>query len=163
MRKYAKLFESANMYYIKMDKILYNEYLKMYSDSELQIMLFGKNYTDNQISNWIDKQLLDGNAYIFSLIEKESDEYVGNAEIIKKDNDIGEIMISITPEKQNNHYGTEGMESLIQYAIDHLGLKDIELYVKKDNKKAIHCYEKIGFIVDSDGITNNDVHMTKVK
>lgn len=42
MSKYTKLFESANMYYIKMDKVLYNEYLKMYSDSELQIMLFGK-------------------------------------------------------------------------------------------------------------------------
>lgn len=72
-------------------------------------------------------------------------------------------MISITPEKQGKHYGTEGMEALIKYAIDYLGLKDIELYVKKDNKKAIHCYEKIGFIVDGDGITDNDVHMTKTK
>lgn len=163
MEKYKKLFESDNIYYIKMDKNLYNEYLKMYSNPELQIMLFGKNYTDEQISNWINKQLLDKETYIFSMMEKESHEYIGNAEIIKKDDDIGEIMISITPEKQNNHYGTEGMESIIQYAIHHLGLKDIELYVKKDNKKAIHCYEKMGFIIDNDGITDNDVHMLKSK
>ena len=163
MTKYKKLFESENIYYIKMDKNLYNEYLKMYSNQELQIMLFGKKYTNDQISKWINKQILDKKACIFSMIEKESDEYIGNIEIIKKDDDIGEIMISITPEKQGNHYGTEGMESLIQYAIDHLGLKHIELYVKKDNKKAIHCYEKIGFIINNDGITDNDIHMLKSK
>ena len=135
----------------------------MYCNPELQIMLFGKKNTDEQISNWINKQLLDENNNMFSMIEKETDEYVGNAEIIKKDGGIGEIMISSTPEKQNNHHGTEGMKSLIQYAMDHLGLKNIELYVKKDNKKAIHCYEKIGFIVDNNGITDNDVHMTQTK
>lgn len=163
MARYKKIFVSENLYYIKIDKDLYDEYLKMYSSQELQIMLFGKKYTNDQISNWINKQLLDKEAYIFSMIEKETDEYIGNVEILKKDDDTCEIMISITPEKQGNHYGTEGMESLIQYAIDHLELKHIELYVKKDNKKAIHCYEKIGFIADNNGLTCNDIHMTRTK
>lgn len=40
MEKYKKLFEPENIYYIKMDKNLYNEYLKMYNNPELQIMMF---------------------------------------------------------------------------------------------------------------------------
>lgn len=51
------------------------------------------------------------------MIEKETNEYIGNFEIIiKKDND-GEILLSIIPEKQNRYSGTESIKAMINYVI----------------------------------------------
>lgn len=35
----------------------------------------------------------------------------------------------------------------------------MELYVYKNNFRAIHCYEKIAFIKDGVGITEGSIHM----
>ena len=43
------------------------------------------------------------------------------------------------------------------------GLKGIELNVYKTNSRAIHCYEKVGFIQDGAGKTEEDIHMIHKK
>lgn len=161
MNKYDKLFESENIYYIKMTESLKKEYVNMYYDLEIQKLLFAKIFTKEQIENWINKQLSDDNAHIFSMIEKETDDYIGDIQVMDKGNNIGEIFISITKDKQDRHYGTEAIKEMLKYSKEVLGLEELELYVKKTNERAVHCYEKIGFVINGDGITDEDFHMNK--
>lgn len=160
MGTYNVIFESENIHYIKMSELLINDYLKMYCDLEIQRLLFKKIFSREEIEKWINKLLSDKSADIFSMIEKGTAEYIGNIQLISKNNKVGEIMISITPEKQDRHYGTEAMGALVNYGKEILGLEELELYVKKTNQRAIHCYENIGFTINGDGLNEDDVHMT---
>ena len=50
---------------------------------------------------------------------------------------------------------------MVKYSKEVLGLEELELYVKKTNERAVHCYEKIGFAINGDGVTDEDFHMNK--
>lgn len=162
MKKHKAIFESENMLFIHMSELLMDDYLKMYNNQEIQKSIFKKNYSSEQISNWIKKQIIEKSEYIFSIIEKTTDEYIGNIEIIPKDN-ICEMLISITPDKQNRHYGTEAINALLKYVFETLKLDRVELYVYANNLRAIHCYEKAGFAKAGPGITEEDIHMIIAK
>jgi diamine N-acetyltransferase len=75
-------------------------------------------------------------------------------------NGSGELGICITPLKQDKHYGTESLKALINYAFNELNLNNIYLEAFKTNLRAIHCYEKVGFVKDGIGKSNEDIHMT---
>ena len=93
------------------------------------------------------------------MLEKDTNEYVGNIEIIIKDNNIGEIMMSIVSDKQNKHYGTESLTAVMEYGKKQFNIDKYELFVYANNKRAIHCYEKVGFVQEGDGLTDDDIHM----
>ena len=159
MEKYDIIFESENIYYIKLSELLLNNYLKMYTDSEVQRDLFKKEYTDEQILHWLKRQLSDENTCMFSMIEKKTHEFIGNIEIIRLYNNIGEIIISVTPDKQDKHYGTETLKEIIKYGYEKMKLNGFVLDVYKDNSKAIHCYEKVGFNIHGSERIENTIHM----
>lgn len=115
MENLKLIFQSENIYYVKMGEYLLKEYLKIYNNIEIQKLLFKKIFNKNQIVSWVNKQINDKNAHIYSMIEKETNEYIGNFEIIIKKDNVGEILLSIIPEKQNRHYGTESIKAMINY------------------------------------------------
>lgn len=117
-----------------------------------------KTYTLEDELRWIEEKL-HNNSPIFSLIEKSSGDFVGGVEIIKIHNKTGEIGITITPEKQNMHFGYEAMRGLIDYAFSVKKLDALELGVLKINKKAIHLYEKVGFIKTNDSKDKEEIRM----
>ena len=160
MEKYKIIFESENIYYIQMSESLMNDYLKMYNDQEVQKNLFKKIYTYEQIQNWLKKRLLDKTTCIFSMIEKETNEFIGNIEIMEIKNNIGEIGISIIPKKQNKRFGQEAIKRLIDYSFVNLNLDGLDLNVYNFNSRGIKCYEKIGFVKDGIGKTEEDIHMS---
>lgn len=157
---YEILFESERIYFIKLTKKLVNEYLDMVNDIEVQKFISHKRKTytlDGEIE-WIMKKL-DEKAIIFSMIEKRTNEFIGNIEIIEINNNIGEIGIAITPKKQDKHFGQEAMKRLIDYSFEQLNLDGLELNVYDFNLRGIKCYEKVGFIKDGVGKTEEDIHM----
>lgn len=160
MEKYEIIFESENILYVKINENLINDYLIMVNDPEVQkgISRKAKIYTYEQELEWV-KEKLNEDATIFSMIEKETNEYIGNVEIMHVRDGIGEIGIAITPLKQNNHYGTEAMTAIINYALNVMNLENVDLNVYKTNPRAIRCYEKAGFITDGIGKTEEDLHM----
>lgn len=160
MNKYNIVFESEKLYYTKIDKCLINDYLTMVNDPEVQKYISHNpiTYTYDQELNWVNEKLND-DAFIFSMIEKATGEYVGNVEIMNIENGVGEIGIAITPLKQNKHYGTEAMKAIVDYALNDLKLTNVDLNVYKTNRRAICCYEKVGFIILGTGKTDEDVHM----
>lgn len=157
---YEIVFESENIYYVKLDERLVNDYLIMVNDPNVANKISHKTrtYTYEQELNWV-KSKLEENALCFSMLEKTTGEYIGNIEIMVIKDNIGELGISITVSKQDKHYGTESIKALLKYAYGKLNLYGIELDVYATNSKAIHCYEKVGFIKDGIGKTEEDVHM----
>ena len=161
MKNYKVLFESDRLYYIKLNFDLINDYLIMMNDKKVRKFISEKTYGEvshDQEYEWVNKKLIDNNI-IFSIIEKETDQFVGNIELMHIRNNIGELGIALTSNKQNNHYGLEAINAFIQYINKNHIVKDIELNVFNFNKRAIHCYEKAGFVKNGKGKTGKDIHM----
>ena len=158
--EYEKIFESERIIFIKITEKLVHEYLEMVNDIEVQkyISHNRKTYELDEELKWI-KSKLEENAIIFSMIEKETNEFIGNIEIMEIKNNIGEIGIAITPKKQDKHFGQEAIKRLIEYAFNDLSLDGLELNVYNFNTRGIRCYEEVGFIKDGPGKTDEDIHM----
>ena len=161
MNDYEIVFESENIYYVKVNEKLIDDYLEMINDPEIasKISHNVRTYTHEGELKWINEKL-QSNALVFSMIDKKTGEYIGNIEIMHiNENNVGEIGISITAKKQNQHYGTEAMKAIIKYGYEEIGLTGLELNVYKTNPRAIHCYEKVGFVKVGVGKTEEDIHM----
>lgn len=164
MNKYDVVFESDNILYVKLSENLIDDYLEMVNNPDIAKMITKKVriFTYEQELEWI-KEKLDENACIFSMIEKTTDEYIGNIEIMNINNNSGEIGICITASKQNKHYGTEAMKRIVEYGYSTLNLDCLELNVYSTNPRAIHCYEKVGFLNVGVGKIEDDIHMVLKK
>ncbi len=157
---YEIVFESENIYYVKLDEKLISDYLTMVNDPDVASKISHKirTYTYEQELDWVNSKLAE-EALCFSMIEKATGEYIGNIEIMEIKDNIGELGISITASKQDKHYGTESIKAMLKYAYEELDLDGMELNVYDTNSKAIHCYERVGFIRDGIGKTEEDIHM----
>lgn len=151
------IFESERINYIKVSEDYINDYLNMINDVNIQkcVSHNPKTYTLEAEKEWIKHQL-DSNAFTFSMIEKATGSFIGNISITIRNN-IGLLGISITPEKQNYHYGQESIKRIIVYALANLNIDNIELDVFKHNERAINCYEKVGFVSQSESA--EEIHM----
>ena len=160
MENFKMIFESENIYYIKLNRELINDYLEMVNNYEVQKFISHniKKYTYEEELKWVNDKL-ENKDIIYSMIEKNTGKFIGNIEIMDINNGIGEIGISIIPNMQNKHYGTESMKKIIEYGFNDLGLEELELNVFNDNYKAIKCYMNVGFIEDGIGKTKDDIHM----
>lgn len=157
---YEVVFESDRIYFVKLTEKLVNEYLDMVNDVEVQKYFthdIKKYELDGEIE-WI-KSKLGTNAIVFSMIEKETNDFIGNIEIMEINDNIGEMGIAITPKQQNKHFGQEAINKLIDYSFNVLKLDGLELNVFNFNKRGICCYKKVGFIEDGQGKSNEEIHM----
>ena len=152
------MFESDRIMFVKLSEQYMDDYIKMYTDSNIQKTLFKKEYDYNTITNWIKKEISEKEKYKYSMIDKLTKEFIGNIEIIKKD-EIAEIIIEITPSKQGMHYATEAIKFIIEYGRKELGINNYDLNVYKDNSKAIHIYKKVGFTKDNENLSDDSIHM----
>ena len=160
MENLEKVLESENIIYVKLSEELIDNYLTMINDPRVMstIVKNAKAYTYEEELEWIKSSLKKDNK-CYSMIEKETGEFIGNIEIKDKGNNVGELGISITPEKQNKHYGTEGMKRMVEYGYS-IGYEKLELNVFSTNKRGIKCYENAGFVIDGIGKDPDDYHMS---
>lgn len=154
------LFQSERIYFTQLSESLVDDYLRMYNNPEIQKTLYGaeKVFTRSQIENWV-RNSLQQQKPIFTIINKNTQDFMGIIEIIQKKNAMGEIAVALLPDKQGKGYGQEAIASTLKYGYEKLGLNEYELYVYKANQKAINCYSKVGFNTDENGYTTEDVHM----
>ena len=160
MEDYEVMFESEKIYYIKVNEKLVDDYLIMINDPEVQKFISKKYklYTKEGELEWI-KEKLENNDIIFSMIDKETKKFIGNIEIMDIKDGNGELGISITSSMQDKHYGQEALKTIIDYVFNTLKLEDLGLNVYDFNERAIHCYEKVGFVKAGVGKEPEDIHM----
>lgn len=127
------------------DHVKYTEWV---NDMEVAA---GMIFAAKQLTVEKEKQVLEVLAnkdYNFAIIDKESDELIGNTGFPKIDyiNRTGEVGIFIgNKEYWGNGYGTEALKLLLDFGFNILNLNNISLRVYSYNKPAISCYKKVGF------------------
>ena len=92
--KYETVFESDRINFIKLSQKLVYDYLEMVNDVEVQKFISHQRKTYNLDGElkWI-KSKLEENAFIFSMIEKETNELIGKKEANKAvENKIAQII-----------------------------------------------------------------------
>ena len=159
-----KVFDSERIDYVKVDPNLVNDYLKMINDKEIQSFIGLNNIKvsfDDEMA-WIKEKMEEG-SNTFSMIEKSTNEFIGNIEIMHIENNIGELGICITKEKCDKHFGTEAIKRFLEYSYNELKLDKVFLNVHGDNKRAIKYYENCNFVIDKEGKHPGDYHMTHIK
>ena len=126
-------------YYEKLSSGSFNSY--KYTGSKVIITKVG-------VKNFISKICSDNSRVDFFIVNKESNEIVGEVVIndIDWQNRSANIRIAIFQEQNyNKEYGTDALLVALNFGFGMYNLHRIELQVYSFNKRAIHVYEKIGF------------------
>ena len=170
MDKYDIVMESKNIYYIKLSEYLIDEYLETINDVDIQKFISKEKivYTKDTEIEWIRSNKDNNN--IFSMIEKNTNKFIGNIELKNVNDKSAEVGICITRNMQNKKYGTESLNKIIDYAFNTLNLEELYLKVFSNNLRAHHLYTKLGFIEyniesinDIDGNPVAEIYMKKCK
>lgn len=168
MNQFDLCFQSDNIDYIKVSKLLIPDYLEMINNKNISKLLSPKmkicTYDDEL--NWVEKKLKN-KSLIFSMIERQTQKFIGNIELMDVNEKSAEIGIVITENFQGKHYGTEALKKIIDYGFNVLNLSELNLVVFSHNTRAIHCYKKLGFkeykvvnnvaVIDDQSV--NDIYM----
>ena len=168
MNQFDLCFQSDNIDYIKVSKLLIPDYLEMINNKNISKLLSPKmkicTYDDEL--NWVEKKL-ENKSFIFSMIESQTQKFIGNIELMDVNEKSAEIGIVITENFQGKHYGTEALKKIIDYGFNVLNLSELNLVVFSHNTRAIHCYKKLGFkeykvvnnvaVIDDQSV--NDIYM----
>jgi diamine N-acetyltransferase len=141
------VFESERISFVEVSESLIGDYLVMVNDMENVNRFIGGShepYTEEKEIRWVNKKLAE-KAPVFSMIEKNTGEFIGNIELMDVSDTEGELGIAITAAKQEQGFGTEAVTALTRYGLDQLGLSRVFLRTNPANSRAIHVYEKCGF------------------
>ena len=141
------IFESENIIYVRPSFDLVPQYLEMVNDIENVAKFIGERRTLLTEQEEIDyiKDKMDKDATMFSMLEKNTREFIGNIEFFNRVDDEAEWGIVITTKMQNKGYGKESLKRSVEYGFNELNLKRIYLEVYANNPRAIHIYENCGF------------------
>ena len=153
------VFESERIAFVKISDHLVQDYLKMVNDQGNVARFIGERttpYTLEEELTFIEEKLAEG-AAIFSMLEKETGDFIGNIEFMDIENGCGELGIAITASKQNRQYGREAIRKMLEYGFSELKLTRVFLKVFPYNKRAIHVYEDCGFTRYDEN--NHDIFM----
>lgn len=101
---------------------------------------------------WFDEYMTHrGNTVRCAITEKGNDDILGLISLTGVDylNQCAELHIMIgNEENQGRGIGTYAVNAMIKHAFDNMNLHRLELSVLSDNKRAIHLYEKCGFVYE---------------
>ncbi len=98
--------------------------------------------TNEESNSWIERHQND---FTFSMINKNTEELIGNCSLHDIKNSTATLGILIGEKFQNQGLGTEALTFLIRYSFQILNLKEIRLIVFSHNERAIHVYQNLGF------------------
>lgn len=137
---------------IKIKGLTKNSQEKIYAwvnDEELR-KLTGTIYPISEFEHeeWIKNVATSKEYKVFMISEKEKNLDIGTIGLKNFDylNSNVELFISIGNRSYlNGGYGTDAVRTMTKYVFNRLNLHKVYLKVFESNKRAIRCYEKVGF------------------
>ena len=100
---------------------------------------------------WVESQGKSETDYVFGVALTEGDRLIGSCGLhgisVRGHSATLGIMIGEV-EFHNRGLGTEIMQMLVRFGFEELNLNRIELCVFEHNPRAIHVYEKVGFVLE---------------
>ncbi len=127
------------------DASLYCEWI---NDLEISINLNTEWSVNEEQEKELLRELLRGNNKVFGIIHGENDKLIGSVGFHDIDyiNGGAQFGIFIGDKKYwDKGYGTEATQLILDFGFNILNLHNIYLFVYAYNKRAIKCYENIGF------------------
>lgn len=140
------VFKTDNILFTKVSTELLYEYLELVNDKTIQrsTLTKEKEYSKEKELNWI-QNVLDNNELIFSMLDKNTNEFIGNISLDVINDESAEIALSIKSIMQNKGYGKEAIKGLINFAKEVLHYKNLIAVVFSNNDRSLHCFQKLGF------------------
>lgn len=160
-RKFLEL-KGDLVYLKKLDKENLEEYWDNLSNCSIESMVFtGTQQVFNKtgVSEYLESISSDRSRMDFIIFSKESNKMVGEVVIndIYTNNRSANMRISINRKEDfSKGYGSEALLLALNYGFGMLNLHRIELDVFSFNKRAIHVYEKLGFV--REGIKREELY-----
>ncbi len=125
-----------------------DKYTEWINDLEIAINLGSAAEVFNQEKEKEMLEKLTKEGHHFGIVEESSDELLGNCGLFDLDkiHKTGEFGIFIGNRNYwDKGYGSEAIKLLLDYGFNILNLHNISLSVYSFNKRAINCYQKLGF------------------
>jgi RimJ/RimL family protein N-acetyltransferase len=150
MNRYNKFLEGSQVYLRPLNGEDAELYYQLFDGAETR-RLTGtqRHFTKEQIVRYIDNKSQDSSGVLLLIALHSSDELVGEVALtdIDRVNRNANIRIAIDhPEHQGKGYGQEALLLMLDYGFGVLNLHRIDLEVFAFNPRAIHVYEKLGFV-----------------
>ena len=150
LRKLAEKDADGMLEWMKDEDIQKNFRFKASDKTRADVLEFIHNAETNPI---------DGKSIHYAIAD-ENDEYLGTISL--KDINLSakkaEYAISLRKKSQGHGIGTEATKEILRKAFFEFGLERVDLNVLSDNIKAIHVYEKYGFVNDKELETYLSLH-----
>lgn len=113
-----------------------------------------ENKKKEDVLNFIKKaevEPIDGKSIHFAIVDG-NDDYLGTISLKNVDltSQNAEFAISLRQKAQGKGIGTKATKELLNLAFNKFGLERVYLNVLSENEKAIHLYEKCGFIYEGE-------------
>jgi RimJ/RimL family protein N-acetyltransferase len=132
------------------------ERLIIWADSEEMLVqfsgpIFKYPLTTEQLENYLKEE----NSIPFKVVDTESKEVIGHAEIYKSENNLAKLCRILIGDKKyrGKGIGEKTVNLLVKYSFEELKVEKVELNVYDWNTQAIKCYEKSGFAINPDKIS----------
>lgn len=165
------LFETERIAFIRPNTIYAEDYLRNMNNPVIYDFIANEHeedYTLEQEIDWVNRHQEDNT---FTMIDRNTREFIGNCGFNEIENSIGTIGIMIDPNFQNVGLGTEAITFLINYGFNMLNLDEIRLIVFSHNQRAIRCYRRLGFkeyqrienVCQRDGNEIADIYMRLIR
>lgn len=112
------------------------------------------NMTEDKAKEFVEISIKDANeqkSFNYAIIN-DNDEYLGTISLkdIDWDAKTAEYAISLRRSAQGKGIATLATEKVLEIAFEQLNLNRVFLNVLSENKKAIHLYEKCGFVYEGE-------------
>ncbi|WP_280697080.1 GNAT family protein [Kitasatospora sp. GP82] len=113
---------------------------------------------EQRIRTWYGSRHEQPDRLDLAVVERATGACAGEAVLNKWDSDNRScnFRIALAPSGQNRGLGTEALRLIVGYGFEQLGLHRISLGVFAFNPRAIHSYEKAGFVVE--GVQRDALH-----
>ncbi len=114
--------------------------------SQLLSRVRGSNF--DQTRQWLQQRSSSFNNLLFIVADKNKNAPLGYIQFMDIDpiDQIAKLGICLSPEIQGKGIGNEVLLLAFKYLYNCLAVRKVILEVRDDNKRAIKCYEKIGFM-----------------
>lgn len=126
------------------------QWAEWFNDLEITIPLGDEAYTPTSLQEEQEaiRDILKNRRHVFSIVDLETEQAIGRCMFFNVDlvNRTGMLGIVIGEKSRwDQGYGEEAVNLLLDYGFNLLNLNNVMLGTFSFNKRAIRCYEKVGF------------------
>ncbi len=127
-----------------------DHWVEWFNDLEVTIPLGDEAYTPTSLEGEQEaiREILEDNSHVFTIVDSQTDQAIGRCMFFRVDAVNRTAMLGIVIGEKgywDQGYGQEAVSLLLDYGFNLLNLDSVMLGTFSFNKRAIRCYEKLGF------------------